>query len=637
MNRLMILAAAATMLGAGKLTTEFVANPQVDLQPSTPGTVQTGNVNVSGTVLASTFYGSSGGDTTKVVSGWATSPTGFVFGGDFRTNSVDGRGIFASALNTKGFNYGGDFRSASVNGRGIFGYATATIGSNIGGEFRTLSDAGRGVVGSALAATGNGIGVFGEATSPTGFAGVFNGRFRTTGPAFIGGTRTTSVGLGEILGLDSSSTSWAGMYISTGAGGRPYYGYNNANFDAYTYLKSDGSIAFDLGGSDRFGVAPDGASAMNAISSSPNLSVAQSGSGSAFKAAISMASSTSSVATFSSNAIGAGLTIQLNNASNGARGVDVLQAGVGPAIFATSSGGNAVWGITSSINAAGEIGDNTDGEAVVGRNRATSFGAVVGRNDGDGGFGVRGFVTHVNPIGVLGQTGIAGGTDGYGVRGEAVNTAGNAIGVFGIASGGTQYAVWAQGRSAATGTKSFVIDHPSDPANKMLVHYSAEGPEPLNIYSGNVTTDTNGKAWVNLPGYFEDVNRDFRYQLTVIGDFAQAIIGQKIQAGRFEIRTDKPNIEVSWQVSGVRNDRFMKKFGAPAEVDKTGRWKGKYINPELYDMKPTDGIFYVQPGTGGASATAVSAISRSASPGSTRTVTSASMIRSQGSRPHAGR
>ncbi|MEO5930908.1 MAG: hypothetical protein ABIR47_13305 [Candidatus Kapaibacterium sp.] len=136
---------------------------------------------------------------------------------------------------------------------------------------------------------------------------------------------------------------------------------------------------------------------------------------------ISNPASTSSTVNVTTNGIGSGITVQLTNASNGARGIDVLQTGVGPGVFATSAGGNAVWGITSSISAAGVIGDNTFGEAVVGRNRGgNGVGAVVGRNDSSG-YGVRGFNTK-DGIGVLGQAGISGGT-GVGGRFENVNAA----------------------------------------------------------------------------------------------------------------------------------------------------------------------------------------------------------------------
>ena len=48
-----------------------------------------------------------------------------------------------------------------------------------------------------------------------------------------------------------------------------------------------------------------------------------------------------------------------------------------------------------------------------------------------------------------------------------------------------------------------------------------------NVYDGVVVTDDDGDAMVELPEWFEALNRDFRYQLTVIGQFAQAIVGQR--------------------------------------------------------------------------------------------------------------
>ena len=38
----------------------------------------------------------------------------------------------------------------------------------------------------------------------------------------------------------------------------------------------------------------------------------------------------------------------------------------------------------------------------------------------------------------------------------------------------------------------------------------------MNIYNGNVTTDGNGYATISLPDYFEALNRNFRFQFTVI-------------------------------------------------------------------------------------------------------------------------
>jgi hypothetical protein len=69
-----------------------------------------------------------------------------------------------------------------------------------------------------------------------------------------------------------------------------------------------------------------------------------------------------------------------------------------------------------------------------------------------------------------------------------------------------------------------------------------------------VTADANGEAVVELPDWFEALNRDFHYQLTVIGQFAQAIVASEIANGQFTIKTDKPSVKVSWQVTGIRQD-----------------------------------------------------------------------------------
>lgn len=69
--------------------------------------------------------------------------------------------------------------------------------------------------------------------------------------------------------------------------------------------------------------------------------------------------------------------------------------------------------------------------------------------------------------------------------------------------------------------------------------------------TGNVTTDANGYATVQLPAGYEAANTSFRYQITILGtDFAQAVVYQEIANNQFIIKTDKPNVKVSWQVSG---------------------------------------------------------------------------------------
>lgn len=139
---------------------------------------------------------------------------------------------------------------------------------------------------------------------------------------------------------------------------------------------------------------------------------------------------------------------------------------------------------------------------------------------------------------------------------------------------------------------SFRIDHPMDPENKYLVHSFVESPDMMNIYNGNITTDAAGKAIVTLPDYCSVVNRDFRYQLTVIGSFAQAIISREVSNNSFEISTNTPNVKVSWQLTGIRQDPYANKYRIPTVEEKAEKDKGKYLNPDLYNMPVTKMIGY---------------------------------------------
>mgnify|MGYP006088820945 CR=1 FL=1 len=132
----------------------------------------------------------------------------------------------------------------------------------------------------------------------------------------------------------------------------------------------------------------------------------------------------------------------------------------------------------------------------------------------------------------------------------------------------------------AKGGGTFKIDHPLDPENKYLIHSFVESPEMMNLFSGNIITDENGIAYVTMPEYFEAANKDFRYQLTVIGTFAQAIVKEKIKGNIFMIKTNKPNIEVSWSVTSVRADKYAQEYPIVSEVEK--ELKGSYIHPELF-------------------------------------------------------
>ena len=197
-------------------------------------------------------------------------------------------------------------------------------------------------------------------------------------------------------------------------------------------------------------------------------------------------------------------------------------------------------------------------------------------------------VTH----GVWGQSDS---TSGIGVIGYAAAAGGTNYGVYGYSGSPEGYAVYASGRLAASGIKQFHIDHPLDPENAYLNHYCTEGPKPTNAYSGNVITDARGYATITLPDYFESINRDFRYQLTVIDssdDFVLAKVVREIQNNQFVIRTSKPFVKVSWRVEAIRNDRWVREYGFQTEQDKAGDLRGKYIHPELYGQPKELGIHY---------------------------------------------
>ena len=149
--------------------------------------------------------------------------------------------------------------------------------------------------------------------------------------------------------------------------------------------------------------------------------------------------------------------------------------------------------------------------------------------------------------------------------------------------------------TVSKGGGSFRIDHPLDAANKYLSHSFVESPDMMNIYNGNVTTDKQGIAVVVLPDYFEALNRDFRYQLTPIGQFAQAIVAKEIKGGRFTIKTSRPAVKVSWQVTGIRHDAYADAHRIQVEEEKPMRDRGKYLHPELFAVSQENAIGYSAP------------------------------------------
>lgn len=190
----------------------------------------------------------------------------------------------------------------------------------------------------------------------------------------------------------------------------------------------------------------------------------------------------------------------------------------------------------------------------------------------------------------------------YGLYGSAKSPT-LAYGVFGTASGtGTNYSGYFTGllyaSSASSGVKAFMIDHPLDPANKVLYHSSIESDERMNVYRGEVRTDENGFATVTLPNWFSAVNENELFQLTVIddansADFVLAKVVQRVKNGKFKIRTSKPGVSVSWMVTGRRHDPTSNAYPFEVERMKTKEERGKYYEPSAYGKDPSLGMGYL--------------------------------------------
>ncbi len=241
---------------------------------------------------------------------------------------------------------------------------------------------------------------------------------------------------------------------------------------------------------------------------------------------------------------------------------------------------------------------------VLGRVYDTSPGAfsagVRGINAGTGGAGIgvwgsqggSGWGVYGESVGGRGVYGLSTGTDGKGVVGIANNGA-NAYGVWGLSSDG--YAGYFSGNVRVNGTLSksagsFEIDHPLDPANKTLSHSFVESPDMKNVYDGVVALDAQGEAWVQLPDWFEALNRDFRYQLTCVGGYAPVYIAEEVKGNRFKIAGGKPGLKVSWQVTGIRQDPYAEAHRIPVEQDKPAAERGFYLHPDLYGQPASKSV-----------------------------------------------
>lgn len=229
-----------------------------------------------------------------------------------------------------------------------------------------------------------------------------------------------------------------------------------------------------------------------------------------------------------------------------------------PAYTFTSSGAGTVLFGTSTTGAAGQAvgvqGKETNG--------ATGSAGVIGYDGSSCSPATNG----LGPAGVIGGsaafTGVIGFTNSQsngqaGVAGYNYNnlfggcaTSPAASGYLGYQTGGNVYGVYSVGNFAATGTKSFLEPHPTDPT-KEIRYVSLEGPEAGTYFRGSGRT-VHGRATIEVPESFRLVTAEqgLTVVVTPVGELAQiAAISKSLD--RIVIQSSK-DVAFDYMVNGVR-------------------------------------------------------------------------------------
>lgn len=300
---------------------------------------------------------------------------------------------------------------------------------------------------------------------------------------------------------------------------------------------------------------------------------------------------------------GNGVVGQTNTATGGGAAVWGSNAGTGYGLKGTSA-------LSDGTGVRGEGGYGVDGQGDIAGVSGTGINGGTGVDawNFSGGEGV---FAHADSIGVFGSSDSGTGVLGYSNMGQAGMFIGNvlvsgdllvlgkihnidldsklaALGIpqpdvtpTGAGSGVAQGGDFASGGSGGGG--NFVIDHPLEPARKLLSHAAVKSPEMMNIYDGVVILGVSGKAVVRLPKWCEALNENFRYQLTPIGSPAPNLyVAQKIAGNAFTIAGGSRGMEVAWQVTGTRKDPYARAHPFIVEKNKDVKARGYYVHPEVY-------------------------------------------------------
>jgi hypothetical protein len=426
-------------------------------------------------------------------------------------------------------------------------------------------------------------------------------------PLVLSGSTSTQIihlqQFGTGAGVEADATSTDGVF-GTSVTGSGVHGLSTSSFGVWgSGAGSPGVFGTSTGGPGIYGEGTLGVSghgtAGAGVSGSSTTGYGVYGSSTSYSGVYGTSSGTSGV--YGEGAIG---VIGHGTAGAGVSGSSIAN----PGVYGSSGSGDGVYGTTSGsygpgagvhgaggVAGTGVFGESESNAGVTG-NSNNYHGVSGNSSSGDGVHG-----STESGDGVHGNSGSGNGVYGtsagsYGTAGLfGVGTATNSTGIAGFASGPATQAGYFSGRVDVIGafsatSKSFKIDDPLDPERKYLYHTSVESPDMKTMYDGVATLGADGTAVVELPEWFEALNRDFRYQLTCVGGFAPVYVAERVAANRFTIAGGTPGLEVSWLVTGIRQDPWANAHRTPVEEDKPAIELGSYLHPEVYGEPETRSV-----------------------------------------------